>query len=199
MKAIMRSMAVVTVASMMAACGGHDGAQAPQGNGELHPFDVTEEFDHNPFSCLRGAGMLLAAGNADSSNAMTIGWGQFGTLWRVPALTVYVYETRHTYHYMEESDYFTVMAFDDPKVLEYMGSHSGCDGDKAEALGLHTRFTEHGTPYYAEASMVIECRKMYQAPFDKSQFKGEPPINFYATHDKVHHMYVGEVVSALKR
>ena len=195
----MRNLAAVTVASMMAACGGSDKPAGNAATGELHPFDVQAEFDQNPFSCLRGAGMLLCAGTPDSSNAMTIGWGQLGTLWRVPAVTVYVYESRYTYHYMEQSDYFTVMAFDDPKVLEYMGTQSGRDGDKAAALGLTTRYTEHGTPYYAEASMVIECRKMYQAPFDKSQFKAEPPVDFYSNHDLVHHMYIGQVVSALRR
>ena len=61
-----------------------------------------------------------------------------------------------------------------------MGSHSGRDGDKAKALGLHTLYTEHGTPYYAEADMVIECEMMYDKPFDPSGFK-EVPKNYTPT------------------
>ena len=31
-------------------------------------------------------------------------------------------------------------------------------GDKAQALGLHTAYTANGTPYYTEATIVIECK-----------------------------------------
>lgn len=40
------------------------------------------------------------------------------------------------------------------KILRYMGTKSGRDGDKAQALGLHTAYTENGTPYYNEFSRI---------------------------------------------
>ena len=100
---------------------------------------------------------------------MTIGWGGIGTLWGSTALTVYVAEKRYTKEFMDKAEYFTVMVFDvkDSKVLNYMGTKSGRDGDrsatqgdacpdkKAQALGLHTAYTANGTPYYTEAAMVI--------------------------------------------
>ena len=58
-------------------------------------FSVEEAFDDNGFQWFRDA-QLLCAGNKEKSNAMTIGWGGIGTLWRKTALTVYVAEKRYT-------------------------------------------------------------------------------------------------------
>lgn len=50
-------------------------------------------------------------------------------------MTVYVAPARYTFKYMEKAKYFTVMEFDDAHkdILDYMGHHSGRDGDKAKA------------------------------------------------------------------
>jgi len=129
--------------------------------------------------------------------------GAFGTLWRQPALTVYVAQKRYTHDFMEQAKYFTVMQFDresKDKVLEYMGHNSGRDGDKAQALGLTTVYTENGTPYYAEADVVIECEVMYDAPFQESGFKNEVPRETYANFDAgIHSQYIGRVVKAWKK
>jgi flavin reductase (DIM6/NTAB) family NADH-FMN oxidoreductase RutF len=164
-------------------------------------FNVREDFAENGFQWFHDA-ELLAAGDREKSNAMTIGWGGIGTLWGRTALTVYVAEKRYTKEFMDRSEYFTVMAFDvaHSNVLNYMGRQSGRDGDKAKALGLHTAFTENGTPYYTEAEMVIECRIMYAAPFDPQYFKSDAPKNMYRNFPAgVHTMYIGEVVNAWKK
>ena len=164
-------------------------------------FDVREDFTENGFQWFNDA-ELLAAGNAEKSNAMTIGWGGIGTLWGRTALTVYVAEKRYTKEFLDKAEYFTVMAFDveQSKVLRYMGTKSGRDGDKAQALGLHTAYTANGTPYYTEAAMVIECRIMYAAPFEPKYFKSEVPQNMYARFPAgIHSMYIGEVVNAWKK
>ena len=164
-------------------------------------FNVVESFEDNGFQWFRDA-QLLAAGNKEKSNAMTIGWGAIGTLWQRPALTVYVAEKRYTKEFMDREEYFTVMSFDveNSKVLNYMGTKSGRDGDKAQALGLHTAYTANGTPYYTEATMVIECRIMYAAPFDPKGFKSDVPKNMYSHFPAgIHSMYIDEVVNAWKR
>ena len=74
-------------------------------------FDVREDFTENGFQWFRDA-ELLAAGDKEKSNAMTIGWGGIGTLWGRTALTVYVAEKRYTKKFMDDSEYFTVMSFD---------------------------------------------------------------------------------------
>ena len=164
-------------------------------------FNVREDFAENGFQWFHDA-ELLAAGDREKSNAMTIGWGGIGTLWGRTALTVYVAEKRYTKEFMDRSEYFTVMAFDvaHSNVLNYMGRQSGRDGDKAKALGLHTAYTENGTPYYTEAEMVIECRIMYAAPFDPQYFKSDAPKNMYHNFPAgVHTMYIGEVVNAWRK
>ena len=165
------------------------------------PIDVRKDFTENGFQWFRDA-ELLAAGNKYVSNAMTIGWGGIGTLWGRTALTVYVAEKRYTKKFMDKEAYFTVMAFDvaHSKVLEYMGTQSGRDGDKAKALGLHTAYTENGTPYYTEADFVIECRTMYAAPFDPQGFRSDVPRQLYGNFPAgVHTMYIGEVINAWKK
>ena len=162
---------------------------------------VEQDFTENGFNWYRHA-LLLAAGDEQQSNAMTIGWGGIGTLWRKTAVTVYVAEMRYTKQFMDNSQYFTVMAFGERKeeILEYMGSKSGRDGDKARALNLHTAYTENGTPYYVEADMVLECRTMYAAPFDPQYFKDDVPKQMYANFPAgLHTMYIGEVVNAWKK
>jgi len=107
-------------------------ASAQEENG-FKSFQVEKGFEDNGFQWFRDA-QLLCAGNKVKNNAMTIGWGGIGTLWRKTALTVYVAEKRYTKAFMDDAEYFTVMSFDveDSKVLNYMGTKSGRDGDKAQ-------------------------------------------------------------------
>ena len=184
-------------------------AFAQEENG-FKKFNVIEDFTDNGFQWFRDA-QLLCAGNKEKSNAMTIGWGGIGTLWQRPAMTVYVAEQRYTKKFMDDSEYFTVMSFDvkdsrsaegrlqGKKVLNYMGTKSGRDGDKAQALGLHTAYTANGTPYYTEATMVIECKIMFAAPLDPQHFKSDVPKKVYGNPASVHSMYIGEVVNAWKK
>jgi len=168
---------------------------------EFKEFDVTQEFAENGFSWfMKNGGLILASGDKEKSNAMTIGWGGIGKLWRKTALTVYVAEGRYTYQFLERSPYFTVMEFSDPNIAKYMGSHSGRDEDKAKALSLHVAYTDNGTPYYEEADVVIECRLMYKNAFNPDNFMSEVPKEFYANFDAgYHHEYIGEVVKAWKK
>ena len=169
----------------------------------FRPIDVKTDFAENPFTWFTGRGLLLCAGDRTSHNAMTIGWGGLGTLWgRNDAVTVYVAENRHTKTYMDRAARFTVMAFDKERqasILDYMGRHSGRDGDKAAALGLHTAYTDAGTPYYEEAQLVLECELMYSAPFDPAGMKDVPRALYADFPAGLHTMYIGRIVAALQR
>lgn len=167
-------------------------------------FKAVEIFDSieiNPFTYFVDA-PILAAGDKDSCNAMTIGWGGMGTLWGKtrPVVTVYVAQNRYTHEFIEKSKYFTVMQFSDVKVSEYMGKHSGRDGDKAKALGLHVAYTKNGAPYFKEADAVIECEMMYAAPFEEKNFRNDVPKKTYSNFPAgIHSMYIGEVVGVWKK
>ena len=180
-----------------------DTTATAQTQGEFKEFDPTKDFSVNPFTFFTGNGLLLAAGDSVRSNAMTIGWGSLGNIWDkgTSTITVFVAQQRFTHGFMERSKYFTVRSFDDAhkQVLEYKGSHSGRDGDKAQALGLHTLYTEHGTPYYAEASQVFECELIYHTQLDSAAF-GDLPRNFYKDYTAgIHSAYVGRIVKAMKK
>ena len=179
------------------------GKQGTPAASDFKEFDCTKEFTGNPFTWFKGAGLLLAVGDKDSHNAMTIGWGSLGNVWQhnISTITVYVAPARYTFEFMEKYKYFTVMVFDEDRkdVLEYMGTHSGRDVNKEEALGLHVAYTELGTPYYLEAREVYECEIMYRDQFDKEGF-GEIPQKRYENFPAgIHHMYIGKIVSARRR
>ncbi len=195
-------LAVVEKAAVAGGTAAPADSVAGAASGNFEPFDVTEEFSHNPFSYFRGHGLLLAAGDSASCNAMTIGWGALGTIWGKPAVTVYVRKSRYTHGFMERGQYFTVMRFADNRVVDYMGTHSGRDGDKAQALGLHVAYTEHGAPYYTEAVEVIECRTMSAAVLSGDTFRDDVPQGMYTQgedKDNWHSQYIGEVVGAMRR
>ena len=193
-----KTLFTALLASMLMAVASPLSAQEENG---FKKINVREDFTENGFQWFHDA-ELLAAGDKTKSNAMTIGWGGIGTLWGRTALTVYVAEKRYTKEFMDKAEYFTVMAFDveHSNVLRYMGTKSGRDGDKAQALGLHTAYTANGTPYYTVASWVIECKIMYAAPFDPDHFKSEVPKRMYSHFPAgIHSMYIGEVVNAWQK
>ena len=124
-----KSMITALLVSLMMSLPNSMSAQEENG---FKKINVREDFTENGFQWFHDA-ELLAAGNKEKSNAMTIGWGGIGTLWGRTSLTVYVAEKRYTKEFMDKAEYFTVMTFgvENSKVLNYMGSKSGRDGDKA--------------------------------------------------------------------
>ena len=168
---------------------------------ELIPLDVQQEFAKNGFTWFT-ENLILCSGDTTESNAMTIGWGGIGNYLghERPAVTVYVAPARYTWQFMERHPRFTVMQFDDPEVAKYMGSHSGRDGDKAAALGLHVAYTPSGTPYYTEAKTVIECEIITAFHQEAKDFRNDTPRNFYDKFNAgIHSVYIGEIIGAWKK
>lgn len=161
-------------------------------------FDVQSDFDANGFNYFT-RNLILCVGDSSESNAMTIGWGSIGNYLGHgrPTVAVYVAPARYTYELMERHRRFTVMEFDDPAVWQYLGKHSGRDGDKAAALGLRVAFTPGGTPYYREAKTVIECETMTAWHQTEADFRNSTPKRWYDGFEAgIHTLYIGEVVGA---
>ena len=160
----------------------------------------------NPFQAFGKDWMALTAGNeTDGYNAMTVAWGQLGSLWerdshanRLPAVTCYVRPGRYTKKFMDKETYFTLSCFDEAhrKALGYLGTHSGRDGDKVKAAGLTPVFAD-GTAYFAEAKTVYICRKLYQAPLLEDGFVDKGLIDFNYPDRDFHEMYIGEIIKVL--
>jgi len=142
---------------------------------------------------------LLTAGDfaAGKYNAMTVGWGGFGIMWKKPMALVVVRPTRHTRGFMDGYPDFTLCGFGSRQreALEYCGSHSGREGDKIAACGLTPVASETvGAPGFEEAELIVECRQMYRQDFDPAFFLGTFIEGNYPNKD-YHRMYLGEVLA----
>jgi flavin reductase (DIM6/NTAB) family NADH-FMN oxidoreductase RutF len=145
---------------------------------------------------------LVTAGTKDSWNTMTIGWGEAGTLWSTPTITVYVHPRRYTNRFLLAHDYFTVQLFgpEHKHDLGVLGSRSGRDGDKIALTSLTPMPIEHGMTF-EEAKTTIVCRKLYTHQIDLTQIPAEV-LDHFAAHDAkgglyaegAHLAYTAEVI-----
>ena len=157
------------------------------------------EFNAEVFSQFDRKWALVCAGTLEHHNAMTISWGGLGTLWSRPVATVYVKPVRHTYGFMEESDWFTVSFYGEEyrRALEVMGTTSGRDTDKDGAAGLTPVAAGEGVTY-AQAEVTLLCRKIYRQDLDTAHMPPEVVDTYYRT-EAAHRMYVGEVVDVIRK
>lgn len=141
---------------------------------------------------------LLTAGSMDDHNTMTISWGAMGTLWGKKMVTVYVKPIRHTYGFMEKSEYFTVSFYPESRrdALLFCGQHSGRDCDKDNAAGL-TPVACGETVTYEGAELTLLCRKLYCQDLEAERMPEDVRKCFYAA-EPPHRMYLGEVVKIIK-
>ncbi|MBQ9712776.1 MAG: flavin reductase, partial [Bacteroidales bacterium] len=100
---------------------------------EILPTEIRE----NPIELFDRKWALVTVGTPDDVNTMTISWGSLGELWGKPVVTVYVSSSRYTHEFMERNPKFTVTFFPEEcrGALQYLGSHSGRDGDKISESG----------------------------------------------------------------
>lgn len=142
---------------------------------------------------------LLTAGERDDWNTMTIAWGSLGDLWWRPVVDVYVVPSRYTYEFMERHDWFTVSFFPPQyrQDLELLGSVSGRDGEKVAQTSLTPAYLEHGVSF-EQADTTLVCKKIYEQPLDPKAIPAEVMAETYATMG-THTLFVGEIVSALRR
>jgi flavin reductase (DIM6/NTAB) family NADH-FMN oxidoreductase RutF len=109
---------------------------------------------------------------------------------------VVVRPTRYTFGFMQRFDTFTLCAFPERyrRALSLLGSKSGRDGDKIAESGLTPVRSERvAAPCFAEAELVLECRKLYWSDFDPSHFMDASILSLYPARD-FHRAYFGEVV-----
>ena len=162
-----------------------------------------KQMKFNPFTLIGGEWMLVTAGSEETGcNTMTASWGHLGCLWgnNDPTAVIYLRPSRYTKKFVDEQDYFTLCVMDKSfkKQMAYLGSVSGRDEDKISKVGLTPVFSDNSV-YFAEAKLVLICKKMYAAELKEDGFLYQQTIDVSYPQKDFHTMYVGKIEKILVR
>lgn len=119
-----------------------------------------------------GSKWMLVTSKADGKvNTLTASWGGLGFLWRKKVAFIFIRPSRYTNQFIEKSGRFTLTFFDGCKdEMGYLGRTSGRDvPDKISMAGL-TTIEVDGQPTFEEGRLVLLCRCLYAAPFERDNF-----------------------------
>ena len=154
-------------------------------------FKIFEAF-HNDWA-------LVTSGNLLHHNSMTVSWGEMGTLWNKPVVTIYIKPVRYTHNFIEDNECFVVSFYDEAykKSLMIMGSKTGRDSNKDELSNL-TPYEYQGVTLYKEAKLSLICKKIYQNDLDLSRIPNKE-IETYYIEEAPHTMYIGEVIEIIEK
>jgi flavin reductase (DIM6/NTAB) family NADH-FMN oxidoreductase RutF len=157
------------------------------------------ELNENAFRLIGKEWMLITAGTPENWNTMTASWGGMGEIWFKPAVFTFIRPQRYTLEFVEREPLFTLSFFDEKfrPALNFCGSHSGRDFNKADATGLAPFATANGSVAFEQARLVLECRKLFVQDLDPDGFVDKEIIPKCYPDRDFHRMIVGEVLSAL--
>ncbi|HHV95417.1 MAG TPA: flavin reductase family protein [Clostridiaceae bacterium] len=161
---------------------------------EIKPTDISD----NVFKLIGDDWMLITAGTPESYNTMTASWGGLGILWGEPVSYIFIRPHRYTYNFVEKNETYSLSFFDEKyrKALQYCGTHSGRDVDKAAATGLTVVGGDCNTVYFNEARLVLLCKKIYFQDINPENFL-DPVIGKNYPKKDYHRMYIGKVIKCL--
>lgn len=167
-----------------------------------------QELELKPVEMFGTDWLALIAGNKkEGFNAMTIAWGQIGTLWergthanRLPVATCFIRPSRYTKTFIDREKTFMLCLLPQQykKALGILGSRSGRDGNKIKEAGLTPVFDGKMT-YFEESELVLFCRVLYQAPLLEDAFVDKDLVDFNYPKRDFHTMYVGEIVKVYRK
>lgn len=150
------------------------------------------------FSLIGKEWMLVTAGTEGKVNTMTASWGGMGWLWNKPVAFVFIRPERYTHYFVERTDRMTLSFLGEKhrKALQLCGSVSGRDRDKIGEAGLTPVALQTGATAFAEARLVLDCRKLYKADMSADGFiDSEVLARWY--NDKpgggLHTLYIAEI------
>jgi flavin reductase (DIM6/NTAB) family NADH-FMN oxidoreductase RutF len=158
----------------------------------------TETIKENPFKLIGDQWMLITAGDMKKWNTMTAAWGGLGFLWKRDVSYCFVRPNRYTYGFMEAAEYYTLSFFSEKyrDALQYCGTYSGRDVDKAKETGLEPVECGNGTVSFSQARLVLVCRKLYADDIDPELFIDESLDRLYPAK-QYHRLYIGEIADCL--
>lgn len=160
----------------------------------MKKIDISE-LQMNPMTKIGKEWMLVTAGCQERGyNTMTASWGHLGHIWGFDTSVIYVRPQRYTKQFVDREEKYTLCFFPGyKKEMGYLGTKSGRDEDKVAAVGLTPVFGD-GFTYFAEASLVLVCRKLYQAPLKEEYFLDKSIVTDDYPNKDFHDLYVGEIL-----
>jgi len=160
-----------------------------------------EALTDNVFKLLDKDWMLITAGTPKHYNTMTASWGHMGIMWNLPVAIGWIRPQRYTYEFAEKYSHFTLSFFTDEyrNALQFCGSRSGRDHDKAAETRLTPVATESGNVFFQEARLVMECRKLYVDDLKAENFLVPEIARKHYPKKDFHRFYMGEICKVLAR
>lgn len=169
----------------------------------------TDELTENSIKLIGQDWMLITAGsltinpeNTDKAfNTMTASWGGLGFLWNKPVAFIFVRPQRFTFKFTEQEHVFS-LSFFEPRyrdALSLCGTVSGRNTNKIKDAGLTPIALENGSVAFNEASMIIECKKLYSEVLKAENFIDTSIVSSIYSARDFHTMYVGEITKIWKK
>ncbi len=160
-----------------------------------------KEIEENAIRLIGDRWMLVTAGDENKFNTMTASWGGIGYLWNKPVAFVFVRPERYTFEFTERFDYLTLTFFAEEyrPALKLCGTVSGRTVNKTEESGLTPKKTTMGNIYFEEASLVLECKKIYAEFLNPESFTDVSSMEKWYMDGGLHKMYIVEIVNAWKK
>ncbi|MDR1594605.1 MAG: flavin reductase [Prevotellaceae bacterium] len=147
--------------------------------------------------------MLITAGRDTASfNTMTASWGTLGYLWEKNVAVMFIRPQRYTKEFVDANEIYTLSFFDERyrNALKICGTKSGKKRPrKAQEAGLTPMVTTLGSVAFQEATMILECRKLYASPLDSDAFINHAFAEKFYPDNDFHVMYVGEIVNVYRK
>jgi flavin reductase (DIM6/NTAB) family NADH-FMN oxidoreductase RutF len=140
--------------------------------------------------------LLVSVDEKGKPNAMAIGWGTIGFVWRMPVFVVLVRPSRYTYGLIEKAGDFTVNipGPDLKEIVESCGSVSGRSEDKFAKTGLvPLPSTEVKSPIIKQCIINYECKVVHKNDVIQNILSREIIESCYPKGD-FHRLYYGHIV-----
>ena len=154
----------------------------------------------NPFNLIGDEGILVTAGNEKTGcYSMERTWGQFGCFGHFwdPTSVIYLRDSYNIKKFVDEEPFFTLCILDASyrNLIGKLGAYQkGVDNEKMAQAGLTPVYADNSV-YFAEAKLVIICKKIYASELPESGFINKES---YIGHD-FYTMYIGKIEKVLVR
>lgn len=141
---------------------------------------------------------LITSGSGENVNVMTASWGGLGVFWEKPVAFTFLGAQRYSITTMDKGDTYTVSFYTEAykDAIQYCGSTSGRNEDKIKGSGLTPIKTPSGATAFAEAWMILECKKMIAQPLSQDAITDKTSDAAKKWNGKeLHKMYIGEILN----